>query len=100
MNPDQPTTNGGTQPASEPTVPTMANEPVASQPPADLGVTPAPTNQGVPSPTMPTDMSGAQSPLPTANASAAGGVKSKLPFLLGVGLVVIVLIAVIVFLAL
>lgn len=99
MNPDQPTTNGGTQPASEPAAPTMTNEPVASPSPADLGVTPAPTNQGVPSPTMPTDMSGGQSPLPTANAPASGGVKSKLPFLLGVGLVVIVLIAVIVFLA-
>ncbi len=87
MNPEDQSQNPA--PAGPATVaPPEETVPPQATPAPGLGVTPAPADQAPGQPAMP------------AAAPASGDKKSKLPFLIGVGLVVIVLIAAIVFLAL
>ncbi len=87
MNPETPNQNPTPQPGAESSI---APTPAATPAP-DLGVAPAPADTAV-NPAAPA----AQTPVAPVSASAS--TKSKLPFLLGVGLVAIVLIAAIVLL--
>lgn len=89
MNPNEQQT--GQEPA-QPTTPPAAPTPTPSP---NLGVSPAPTDQQAPAADP-----NVQQPMAAPVQKGANAPKNKLPFLIGVGLVVIVLIAAILMLAL